>query len=86
MQPGNKSSPRDLVLQQLTQTYPSATQELAMNSRINSQQEQIDRKTLRSVCDGVGERLQQSMRPEPALPIHLQHLLDELRRREDSLH
>ena len=57
-----------------------------MDSRINSQQEQIDRKTLRSVCDGVGERLRQSMRPEPTLPNHLQHLLDELRRREDSLH
>ena len=57
-----------------------------MNSRINSQQEQIDRKTLRSVCDGVGERLRQSMRPEPTLPNHLQHLLDELHQREQSRH
>jgi hypothetical protein len=57
-----------------------------MNSRINSQQEEIDRKTLRSICDGVGERLQQSLRPEPTLPTHLQHLLDELRLRDESLH
>ena len=57
-----------------------------MNSRINSQQDQIDHKTLRSICDGVGERLQQSMRPEPKLPTHLQHLLDELRQRDDSVH
>jgi hypothetical protein len=75
-----------LVLQQLTQTYSKATLELAMDNQINSQQEQIDRKTLRSICDGVGERLQQSMRPEPTLPTHLQHLMDELRRRDDSLH
>jgi hypothetical protein len=57
-----------------------------MGNQINSQQEQIDRKTLRSICDGVGERLQQSMRPEPTLPTHLQHLIDELRRRDESLH
>jgi hypothetical protein len=64
----------------------SATQELAMNSRINSENEQIDRKTLRAVCDGVGERLQQYMRPEPTLPSHLEQLLEELRRRDNSLH
>ena len=35
-----------------------------MNSRINDDVEQIDRKTSRSICDAVGERLQQNMRPE----------------------
>ena len=57
-----------------------------MNSRINTEYEQIDHKTLRAVCDGVGERLQQYMRPEPALPTHLEQLMEELRRREKELH
>jgi len=61
-------------------------QELAMSSRINNEHEQIDRKTLRAVCDGVGERLQQYMRPEPTLPTHLEQLMEELRRREKELH
>jgi hypothetical protein len=60
----------------------SATQELAMNSRMNNEAEAIDRKTSRAICDGVGERLQQYMRPEPQLSPHLQRLVDELRRLE----
>jgi hypothetical protein len=52
-----------------------------MNSRINS--EQIDYKTSRSICDAVGERLQQSLRPESSgLSPRLQHLLDELRKQD----
>ena len=57
-----------------------------MNSRINSDNEQIDRKTLRAICDGVGERLQQAMRAETVLSAHLQQLVDELRRRDNELH
>jgi hypothetical protein len=48
--------------------------------------EQIDRRTSRSICDAVGERLQQSIRPEPRLPTHLEHLLNELQRRERDKH
>lgn len=44
--------------------------------------EQIDRRTSRSICDAVGERLQQSLRPEPRLPTHLEQLLNELERRD----
>jgi hypothetical protein len=56
-----------------------------MNSRITDTSEGIDRKTSRSICDAVGERLQQDLRPEPLRPSsHLQHLLDELRRRDDE--
>jgi hypothetical protein len=44
--------------------------------------EQMDRRTSRSVCDAVGERLQQSLRPEPRLPTHLEQLLDELKKRD----
>jgi hypothetical protein len=70
----------------LHEILKSATQELAMNSRINSDYEQIDRKTLRAVCEGVGERLQQYMRPETELPTHLEKLMEELRRRDNNLH
>ncbi|WGD48979.1 hypothetical protein QA641_25425 [Bradyrhizobium sp. CB1650] len=44
--------------------------------------EQIDRRTSRAICDAVGERLQQSLRPEPRLTSHLEHLLDELKKRD----
>jgi hypothetical protein len=56
------------------------------NSRINNDYEQIDRKTSRAICDGVGERLQQYLRPETTLPTHLEQLLEELRRRDNNLH
>ncbi|WBL81981.1 hypothetical protein I3J27_16715 [Bradyrhizobium xenonodulans] len=48
--------------------------------------EQIDRRTSRSICDAVGERLQQSLRPDPRLPTHLEQLMDELRKREREPH
>jgi hypothetical protein len=58
-----------------------------MNSRITDTGEQIDRKTSRSICDAVGERLQQNLRPESLRPsTHLEHLLDELRKRDSANH
>ena len=83
---GNKSQPRDLILQQPTQIYSKAMLELAMDSRINPVFEQIDHRTSRSICDAVGERLQQYMRPETELSPHLQQLINELRRRENERH
>ena len=57
--------------------------ELAMNSRITGRYEPIDRQTCRSICDAVGERLQQQLRPETSgLSGTLQHLVEELRRRD----
>jgi len=57
--------------------------EPAMSNRINESSEQIDRATSRSICRGVGERLQQNLRPENSeLPSHLQHLMDELQRQD----
>ena len=54
-----------------------------MNRRISDNSEGIDRRTSRSICDAVGERLQQDLRPEALRPSsHLQHLMDELRRRD----
>jgi hypothetical protein len=56
-----------------------------MNSRISDNSGPIDRKTSRSICDAVGERLQQNLPPESAqLSSHLQHLLDELRKRDND--
>jgi hypothetical protein len=58
-----------------------------MNSRINELSETIDRATSRSICDAVGERLQQSLRPEALQPSsHLDHLIDELLRRDVENH
>jgi hypothetical protein len=43
----------------------------------------IDYKTSRSICDEVGERLQQDLRLEVSrLPPYLNRLIDELRRRD----
>ena len=54
-----------------------------MTGRINEISETIDHATSRSICDAVGERLQQSLRPEALQPSpYLQHLIDELRRRD----
>jgi hypothetical protein len=53
-----------------------------MIARLDNNIEPIDHKTSRAICDAIGERLQQSMRPEPPLSDRLQHLLNELRRRE----
>jgi hypothetical protein len=56
-----------------------------MNSRITDSGEQIDRKTSRSICDAVGERLQQNLRPESLRPsTYLEHLMDELRKRDHA--
>jgi hypothetical protein len=54
-----------------------------MNSRITESGVDIDGKTSRAICDAIGERLQQDLRPESSrLSSHLQHLMDELRRRD----
>jgi hypothetical protein len=57
--------------------------EPAMDDRVVDKPEAIDGKTSRSICDAVGERLQQSLRPASLGPsAHLQRLLDELRLRD----
>ena len=57
-----------------------------MNAQINNDIEQIDHKTCVSICDAVGERLQQSLRPDPELSPRLRELVNELRRRDNELH
>jgi hypothetical protein len=60
--------------------------EIAMEARINSDIEQIDHRTCVSICDAIGERLQQSLRPDTDLSPRLRELVDELRRRDNELH
>ena len=57
-----------------------------MDTRIDHGSEQIDHKTCVSICDAIGERLQQSLRPEAELSPRLQELIEELRRRDMELH
>jgi hypothetical protein len=57
-----------------------------METRINDDFEQIDHKTCMSICDAIGERLQQSLRPDTELSPRLRELIDELRRRDNDLH
>jgi len=56
-----------------------------MDPRINSDYEEIDHKTCRTICDAVGERLQQRMRPEASLSPPLLRLVDQLRQQESEV-
>ena len=54
-----------------------------MDVRANHDVEPIDHKTSRSICDAIGERLQDQFRPEAAQPsLRLRQLLEEMRRRD----
>jgi hypothetical protein len=57
-----------------------------MNPRISDDFEQMDHKTCVSICDAIGERLQQSLRPENNLSPRLNELIAELRRRDNEQH
>jgi hypothetical protein len=46
--------------------------------------EMLDHRSSRSICDAVGERLQQSLRPDSGITPYLQHLVDELRKRDGA--
>jgi hypothetical protein len=56
-----------------------------MNSRTIEPFDEMDHATCRSICNAIGERLQQNLRPDTsALSSHLRHLMDELRKRDDE--
>jgi hypothetical protein len=57
-----------------------------MDARINSDIEPLDHRTCQSICDAVGERLQQRIRPETELSPRLRELMNELRRRDNDLY
>jgi hypothetical protein len=54
-----------------------------MNGLLADASEPIDRKTSRSICDAVGERLQQNLPPQSLSPSpYLQQLLDRLHKQD----
>jgi hypothetical protein len=54
-----------------------------MTGGVTPEPEEIDRKTSRSICEAVGERLQQSLEPRfMARAPELDRLVEEMRRRE----
>ena len=56
-----------------------------MNGQRTNRIDAIDGKTSRSICNAVGERLQQSIRPDfSRLPEQLRHLMDALRRQDSE--
>jgi hypothetical protein len=57
-----------------------------MKSRhTNNEVESLDHRSSRAICDSVGERLQQVLRPEStATSSYLEDLVDELRRRDEA--
>jgi len=58
--------------------------DIAMPSRSSEFLAPLDRKTSRSICEAVGERLQRSLPPDGARPSrNLQLLLEELRRHDE---
>jgi hypothetical protein len=57
-----------------------------MDARIHNDSDQIDHRTCVSICDAIGERLQQNFRPESELSPRLRELVDALRRLDDDLH
>ena len=57
-----------------------------MDARINSDIEPLDHRTCQSICDAVGERMQQRIRPETELSPRLRELMNELRRRDNDLY
>ena len=57
-----------------------------MNGQSTKTTDTIDGKTSRSICKAVGERLQQSIRPDfSRLPEQLRDLMDALRRQDSEM-
>ncbi|CCE01933.1 hypothetical protein [Bradyrhizobium sp. STM 3809] len=56
-----------------------------MTGRTADFSEALDRKTSRSICEAVGERLQRSLPPDGSqLPGPLAQLMNELRKQDDG--
>ena len=58
---------------------------MELHSRISDNSD-IDHNTSRSICDEVGERLQEDLSLEASpLPPYLSRLIDELRKRDEMI-
>ncbi|KQW23244.1 hypothetical protein ASC80_08155 [Afipia sp. Root123D2] len=57
---------------------------VTMPNRINAEALQMDHRTSAAVCDGIGERLREIMKPAAnELPPRLQELMERLRQVDD---
>ena len=66
-------------------TLKIAGRQCVMDNRINDDNEPIDHKTSRSICEAVAQRLKENLRLDPSrLSSHLSYLVEELRRREND--
>ena len=81
-----RDSHSNLIARPDTGDIPLVDAELDLERiRPTNDSEQIDHRTSRSICDAIGARLQLSLRPDTSrLSSHLQHLMDELRRRDSE--
>lgn len=58
-----------------------------MNGRIDDSTETIDGKISRSICDAIGKRLRQNLRPEASnVPDRIRRLMEELERQDSRGH
>jgi hypothetical protein len=68
-----------------THTRSGIEAELVMICQPTNSSQNIDRKMSWSICEAVGEQLQQSLRPERSrLPPRLEKLIHELRKRDHA--
>jgi hypothetical protein len=81
---GNQFRSQDFVSRYLIEADFQGT-EPVMKSSHAEEIEVLDHKSSQSICDAVGERLQQMLRPDSTgISSQLQHLLDELRKRDEA--
>jgi hypothetical protein len=66
-------------------TDDQGTEAAMKSAHANQDIESLDHKSSRSICEAVGERLQQTLRPDSTrISSYLQHLIDELRKRDED--
>jgi hypothetical protein len=69
-----------------TMSYCNCSWNSVMTGRTADFSEAFDRKTSRSICEAVGERLQRSLQPDGShLPGPLAQLMNELRERDEAV-
>jgi hypothetical protein len=81
---GNKFQFEDLVRRNLIVIIRARERVMKIRYADDTDIEPLDPRASRSICEAVGERLQQALRPDSQMSPHLQYLVDELRRREEA--
>jgi hypothetical protein len=80
---GNKFFSGDLLFRRLIDRDCQGTETTMKKPLTDESSQSLDRQSSRAICDAVGERLQQFLRPETTqTPTRLQSLLNEFQRRD----